>query len=261
VSFEKPPVDEVYVAMQTKHPVFSSDNFGELVQIFGTQYPKLNTQPALERSSEREEVGPVTVQFELVANVGQRFWLISQDDTRVLQIQQDRVVYNWRHREGAIYPRYHKIRGEFAKALGKLVKAKNLDPADLFDFCEVSYTNHIELPDGLDPRGQMHRIFKHVQPIDVVADRLSIEESSFGMTLRILDEAGKFIGRMRVVTQPVIRRSDKRFLLKSVLTYRGMPASPSLDSAWAFCDAGHLAIVTTFKAITTPEMHKFWGEQ
>jgi uncharacterized protein (TIGR04255 family) len=181
VSFARPPVDEVYIGFQTREPSFPADNFGELVEIYGTEFPKLNAQPKLDRDAEREEVGPARVQVELISNLGQRFWLLSADDTRVLQIQDDRIIYNWRKRGQEGYPRFDTIRDEFTTALDKLVRARNLNATELIDFCEVSYTNHIELPDGSDPRSQLHRVFKHVSSIDIVADDLSLEETSFNV--------------------------------------------------------------------------------
>jgi len=262
VSFKKPPVNEVYISLQTKQPSFPADNFGELVKVFGTQYPKLNAHPKLDRNAELAEPGILSLQLEMITNLGQRFWLISEDDTRVLQIQDDRFVLNWRRRkQEAEYPRYKTIRQEFESALSKIVAARNLDANDLIDFCEVSYTNHIELPDGEDPRGQMHRIFRHLRPIDLGMSDLALEESAFSMGFRITDAQGGFMGRMRLNVTPAILRKEKRVITQAQLAYRGKPASASVESALAFCDAGHLAIVSAFDRLTTDEMHKYWGKK
>ena len=42
------------------------------------------------------------------------------------------------------------------------------------------------------------------------------------------------------------------------LTARGAPLTDDLDGVLGFLDIGHEAIVTTFDAVTTSEMHTLW---
>ena len=261
VNFERPPVHEVYISVQSKESVFPGSDFGALVSVFGVQYPKLNTHPKLERMREFPPGAGMAIQLEMLSELGQRFWLISPDETRVLQVQDDRLTLNWRLRDGGEYPRYRSIRSEFEEALMKLLTARGIDGDDLVDLCEVSYINHIELPDGADPRRQVERAFRNMQRVDIDVEGLSLEEVQFRMSYAVVDSEGEFQGRMRVSAIPAVLTKERRPILQVHLAFRGKPSAPDVRSALDFCDRGHIAIVTTFERITTPEMHALWGKQ
>lgn len=261
--FESPPVNEVYLSIQTKGAVFPSADFGVLAKIFAVRFPKLNVQPKLDRLVEGKPVTEApTITFELVNNPGQRFWLISSDDTRVIQVQEDRFVYNWRRRGvDPEYPRYHIIRTEFEREIRALLSELQLGDSDLADFCEVSYTNHINVPGSEDPRASIHRIFRHFGAIDLGLSKVTLEESSFVWTFAVKNEQDEFVGRMRIIAGPAFKTSTGKFIIQNQISFRGRPANASLSSALEFCDRGHFAIVTAFDRITTPEMHAIWGKR
>lgn len=262
VSYAAPPVSEVYISLQTSKKVFPAGDFGLLLGVFGSQFTKLTAHPRIDRMDEAAPDSQPTVRFEMLTDLGQRFWLVSEDDSRVFQVQDDRVVYNWRRRPGGEYPRYRTIRGEFEKALAKLLGKLEVGTDDLVDFCEVSYTNQISIPGVDDPRPMLHRVFKHFKEVDLGLENLPLEETGFAWAFQIRDpQSDAFLGRMRIATNPAILRPEKRFILQTVLTFRGKPAGSSLNSALEFCDRGRIAIVSAFDRITTEEMHAAWGKE
>jgi len=262
VNYDRPPVNEVYISIQTKGKVFPDADFGLLLKVFSEAYPKVNVQPRLDRIVEDKTAPIPSLTLELVPGVSQRFWLISQDDTRVIQVQDDRFIHNWRRREMEHgYPRYKSIRQEFESALTRLLAELKVQPTDLVDFCEISYVNHIGIPGVDDVRSHIHRIFTHVDDVDLNLAKLSLEESSFAWTFSVHDERDAFMGRMRIVTSPAFVTSSRKFIFQNQITFRGRPPTPSLDAALRFCDRGHYCIVSAFDQVTTDEMHQLWGRR
>ena len=151
--FERPPVVEVAVSVQFNAPVLD----GPLLMLRWTQvrdrFPKYAQAPPLPPSHETFD-GPQEPRVEFqIGNTppAPRLLMISESQTGVLQIQQDRFGYSWRklgpeHE----YPRYRKIRDEFQRELAAFnvflseEKQAALSPVQ----CEVTYVNVI-LPEGV----------------------------------------------------------------------------------------------------------------
>ena len=79
-----------------------------------------------------------------------RLWLLSEDGSRLIQLQSDLIAYNWRRSPEGVpleesYPRYTHLRGEFAQHIGRLAElaAEEDEHALLPNWCEVTYINHI----------------------------------------------------------------------------------------------------------------------
>jgi len=72
-----------------------------------------------------------------------RSWLINKNEDEVIQLQNDRFVYNWRKRSTE-YNSYEDKRKDFIKYFDKFCtfyKTKELN----FDLLQLSYRNHIDL--------------------------------------------------------------------------------------------------------------------
>ena len=53
-----------------------------------------------------------------------RFWFLTDDTSRLVQVQPDRFTANWRKVEPETpYPRYRQLREQFAELLTRLVKS------------------------------------------------------------------------------------------------------------------------------------------
>ena len=198
--------------------------------------------------------------------VATRTWFIKEDDTELIQIQSDRFLHNWRRRKDSNdYPRYEAIRERFFSELHEVQaffeqeKIGSIEPNQ----CEVTYVNHIKLPDGTDPRGSLHRIFSNFQPIgdletDVPAQIPPLEEAGLRLRFIIPDpDSDEPRGRLHVRVDPAIE--DENIILRMDLTARGAPRSPTFESIASFLDIGRETIVRGFSALTTSEMHDFWG--
>jgi uncharacterized protein (TIGR04255 family) len=247
---------------------FKAAHVGLLWNQVRKRFPKTVDQPPLDAPQENEEeprrqLGP-TIQFEPFRTPPLRTWFLNDQETELLQIQNDRVSRNWRRANTSEpYPSYDNIKGPFQKDL-ELVRTF-LETNQVGDLkpkqCEVTYVNHIVAGQGWKTHGDVSRVIVNwKQPDDVFLP--GIEDATLSWRYVIRDRKN-FVGRLHVSLQPAYRSQDgtdsEIFVL--TLTARGKPLGKGLEGALAFLDLGHEWIVRGFKDLTTPEMHQVWQLQ
>jgi uncharacterized protein (TIGR04255 family) len=134
--YERPPIDEVVLGVQFRRfQGFSQAHVGLIWNEIRDRYPRTEDQPPIVQLSPALPPG-LPLQF---AGVGLfRVWLISADDTRVLQIQNDRLLHNWRRRNNAEYPRFESLAKEFLEQFNRFERL--IGPCSL-EQVEVTYIN------------------------------------------------------------------------------------------------------------------------
>lgn len=112
--FERPPVSEVAISVEFSGiDSWRAGHAGLYWRRIKSEYPASETQPPLpsqiERFDQRSPQGPV-ISMGIVDPNSARFWFLSGDGTKLVQVQRDRFIINWRKVTGTeVYPRY-KIR-------------------------------------------------------------------------------------------------------------------------------------------------------
>jgi uncharacterized protein (TIGR04255 family) len=267
--FRLPPVVEVYLSIQFE-PIsgFDATLMSACCSEFAATFPKVRYQQPLGHDLEVFSPSPpVLPAFQLqiggTADISVRLALTSADGARLLQIQSDRLVHNWR-RQGSEtnYPRYEAIREAFeehAKTfLGLVARSGLADP--VIDQCEISYINRIEAPVDSGGYAGADRVFSQLRSTDRRDSLPRLEDLGFRARYIIEDGDHRPIGRLHTLAQPEFRDGNAtppafRFNLMT----RGRPSLPTLNSSMNFFDLGRRTIVRAFAALTTPEMHQLWG--
>lgn len=266
--FENPPVVEVALSVQFKPLTkLKCVHLGLLWKEFKKDFPSSEELPPLPSVMERfgPPAGPgrVGLQIETTPPLP-RCWFLNNDRTRLVQVQHDRFVYNWRKVEGTEeYPRYGSIREPFArqiKTFSKFLEREdigNLEPVQ----CEVTYVNHIFRGDGWEEFGQLGNVLtvwetRHSD--DFLGES---EQVRFAAQHVIPDNEGNPLGRLHIAVEPRYRVADGKPLLQLNLTARGMPTGNDADGVLGFMDIGHEWIVRGFASITTARMHEIWGRR
>jgi uncharacterized protein (TIGR04255 family) len=191
-----------------------------------------------------------------------RYWFEKRGTPDLLQLQQDRVIHNWRKQEGdGVYPRYETLRERFRSEVKEFVafledeKIGELRPNQ----CEVTYTNIIELSDS----DGLHDRLKGITPLwtGQFSETSAADLENAIVQLRFkLTDSDRPVGRVYVSFQPAILRTDpSQEVIKLDITARGRPKHETCESAFEFFDFGRRAVVKTFAAVTTPSMHSVWG--
>ena len=228
--FERPPVTEVVLGIQfaalTK---LRSVHIGLLWSEFRASYPHVSEQvplpPAFEIFGAAPTAMPPMLQFQaLLAPPMARFWFETPDRAELVQVQQDRMLHNWRKRQTEQeYPHYEALRERFEAEISTL--ASFLQTQELGNLrvnqCEVTYVNTIELPGESAP----HRHLNRVTPLwsgRWDADAASELEDATIQSRYILRDGGKPYGRMHVVFSPAFSNGNQ--VIRLEITTRGKPA-------------------------------------
>ena len=263
--FLQPPVDEVALSIQFPViPRFNVAHFGLYWQQIRADFPRYEVRSPISNVVENVGTGArISRQLgiELLSTPEIRSWYIDQSGNRLLQIQHDRFVHNWRKISGTEhYPRYPKIRDDVAKEWSRFcdfLKTESLDYPKV-NQCEVTYVNHIEYEKGWNGYGELDKVIATLV-IPKSKGRFLPSPESIGMQVTYLLEENA--GRLHVSVTPVIRARDGKEVLQLSLTARGAPKSSSEEDIFAWLDLGRKWVVRGFADFTTDSMHKNWGKQ
>jgi uncharacterized protein (TIGR04255 family) len=266
-SFERPPVTEVVLSIQfASIPGFTTLHAGLLWQEFRQEYPKVSEQAPLGPAFETFGAGmPPAMPFRIgtfVVPPAPRYWFESEHGVHLLQLQQDRLIHNWRKLTSEdVYPRYPSIRETFYRELGivsAFLARENLGPIQP-NQCEVTYTNIIVLPDGANPVTHVERITPLWGGWNHDEDLAPLESATLNCryVMRVSDAT---ICRVYTDIQPAILVADGSAALRMDILVRGKPPEPTVEGAFWLLDAARCGVVRTFDRVTTDEMHVVWGK-
>jgi uncharacterized protein (TIGR04255 family) len=263
-SFQNPPIDELVLSIQFNSLAqLKSAHIGLFWNTIRNRFPDVSEQPTVAPVFETFGATAPGIQFQaLFTPPMPRYWFEKSGEPALLQLQQDRLLRNWRQApdNSRVYPRYESVRDAFRKdmeeyqawlrfeGLGEIVPNQ----------CEVTYINIIRLPDGSNPHTQLDRIS------NVWSGNISLPSSEkLGhanvQLASIFEHHGKPAGRTYVNFQPAFTQATSEPVVKLDVTARGKPLGETLDDAFSFLDLARSEVVNTFAALTTKEMHKFWG--
>jgi uncharacterized protein (TIGR04255 family) len=224
-------------------------------------YPLTQDQPGAPPIVESFDAEPSrpTVTFELGGPIG-RQWYLSQDQTRLVQLQNDFLVVNWRRLEFDLYPRYKTLRVEFERvaSLWSAFRRERELPSLPVIQGEVTYINQVPVA---EPLKNLSDIGTLLAPIGVKWPNKIGKPETLQLEQRfIVDGPGGKPSRIYIAVAPGIFADGKPYLSLN-LTIRGVPAAPSMDAALAWMDFGHNQIINTFADITTDGMRQSWGQR
>lgn len=263
--FDDPPVVEVALSVQfTPLAQFRTVHVGGLWERFRNRFKTFREQPPIEPVFETFGAQRASGQITLELRSGPpipRLWFINEDETQLVQFQNDRFIHNWRKVGDAVnYPRYESIKEEFIGEIGEL--SNFLQEQSVGEIvpnqCEITYINHIRSGRNEDLREDLGRVLRVVSPMtSLSAGPLAFEDARMSMRFVISSDENKPIGRLIVNAEPA-RDRDGTPIIVLTLIARGNPVEPTLEKAFDFLDLGRDKIVRGFALLTTDEMHKRW---
>lgn len=183
-----------------------------------------------------------------------RLRITNQQRSRMVQLQNGRIHYNWLATGGENYPRYSTVLSEFRGVFKKFADflEKNSLGGIEPDQWEITYVNHIYKETLWNSLEETSKIF-HSMCLD---PRLGEEFRLDGFGTRISNEIKPQLGRLHVQLNHAKDKEGKE-TLRLDLTARG-PVNEQID-LWQGIDLGHKSIVNAFYNMTTEEAHKYWG--
>lgn len=267
--FADPPVIEVAISVLfSPLRALRIPLLGLLWNEYRDRYPDVEEHPPLAPARDwlgtlPERQMKLLVEFSSLQPVP-RVWFLNQAGTELIQIQQDRFVFNWRKAgDGHDYPRFEPILDGFLRELATfqrfLAKERIPDMEPLQ--CDLTYVNHVSLRDPGRANRNHWDILGVLQPLKNSAFLPAPEDLRVGIRYVMTDEAQEPIGRLIVESDPAYRVGDDEPVILLKLTARGQPEGPGLPGVVRFLERGRTWIVRGFADLTTPKMHVEWGRK
>jgi len=257
--YENPPLVEVALGVHLDPlPQVRAAHLGLLWQRYYAEFPSLQELAPIETAE--EEFGPIRTRTITVQLMGPqpvpRHWFVSRDGTRVIQVQADRFVLNWRraHAEEP-YPRYETLRKEFESHYRVYVDflAEHKLGVPTIRHAEVNYVNQVPLDPKQHPNGLSDVLRTWRPTYGPEAPFLGRAEEVRVVERHVMsDEEGPY-ARLYVSVEPGIGN-----VVLINLTLRGRPKGTNLRATLAFFDKARDRIVRAFTSVTTDGMHRLW---
>lgn len=255
LSYRNPPVNEVVCGVRFR-PMdgLLIPHYGEFWTQIRRQFPNIKHAIPI-----GESPGEIPLDKETGFPLP-RVWYINSSDDQLVQLQKDRLYFNWRKRVNE-YPRYPYVFSQFesvyciANKLFAELGLGELEPTEN----ELTYINHILQGEGWSSLDNIR---------DVFTDFLWVQRSgrflpgpsrmNWSVEFALPDNRGNLTVNLKYAT----RLSDKLNLLVLELVARGKADSNSPEKMVEWFDLAHEWIVRGFAELTTAEIQKkIWGRE
>lgn len=249
VMYDRPPVLEVScgIAFRLERPLKSA-HIGLYWSKVAEEFPRCDDAAPVQMVVEAPGSGGA-VEYEFL-NMPEmrRAWLINQPGTHLLQLQEDRFIFNWKRSGDSDYPSFAHVGAEFWRHWDQyrafLVEQKLGEPVPVQ--CELTYANFIP--------GEA--TFLRDMQIDESDERFlpAAEAINFRSQFPLPDGEGRL--HVQVSTGNLLSAGrGHRF----DLTARGLPKDVSRLGCERWFSVAHDWITHGFTDLTTKEAHTMWG--
>jgi uncharacterized protein (TIGR04255 family) len=275
--YERPPVVETVLGVQfDRLPRLKNAHLGAFWKTLDrVEWPVVEDAPLLLEWPVVADAPPLPPQFEqfdsvsgwargvqvqLTQDPACRLQIKNGEDDRMIQVQNGRLHFNWLRKGGGSYPRFTRVRSEFAPLLERFKQF--LSDENLGEFrpnqWEVTYVNHI-------PQGTVWR---------TPADWGFFEPLAAVPTIKTVAEAESFGGQWHFVIPPQLGRlhidwehlesrqvskEDVKKFIRITLTARGPVGPDGVSTVLDGLDLGRATIVRSFRRLMSDDANRFWG--
>ena len=180
----------------------------------------------------------------------------------LVQLQNDRLGYNWVKADGIEYPHFEATRAKFNELFDKFVRYcrdRGLPELKLRQ-CEVTNLNIIPVRDFGESFADIGKAFV-VDPLNMKVPFLVNETYTRARQHLIIDSESQPIGRLHSVITPVFNPVENLAAFKFELTARSGPTLNTIEKSNEFLACARSAINAAFLATTTADMRAKWGEK
>jgi uncharacterized protein (TIGR04255 family) len=238
-------------------------HFGLFWNEIRPEYPLFEVKSPLRTVSRTGgAASPAHVEFQLVDIPDLRCWFIDESKSRLLQLQDDRLIINWRkvRRDDTLrYPKYSANRASFEREWSRyreFLRREGLGDPPVTG-CEVSYINHIEKGGCWKSFNDLHKVFTRWAPPSYEAGLPNPDAVSVSIGYEMPKENLRL--DMEIVT--AIRHGDFKEVIQFTLTARGVPDSGTTEDVLNWLDRAHDVVAKAFKELTTEQVRDTWRER
>jgi len=256
----RPPVNEVVLSVGLARQVaLSGPQLPAILGDWFSQHPRVETAPPYEIPPEPEELTGAFYAPGL-AFMGQpepRYWLVSQDDQELLQVQNSYLALNWRSRnETSSYPGFGEMKSRFSNLLETVKNGLSRHEGTFKPTrAELTYIDIIRPGALWSAHQDTHKLLNVTLPSDT-----SYEQLSFAYSKQLWRSSEKFIGRLHVAVTPVLDWVKQEPQLNLNFTARSADFQDSeIGSVLEFMDMAHAEIEDSFHRLVSKQALTAWG--
>lgn len=259
--FDNPPIVELVLGVQFE-PLLElrSGHIGLFWSRIKDRYPETSDHPPLEPVVETFGRPTDPPRFEIRVETTPaplRSWFLNHGGDRLLQLQRDRFIQNWRRTEAAQkYPSFDRCLADFSQEMYEFrsfLESEKLRPFTP-NQCELTYVNHF--PAGTDwsshsEIGALLRNWDHDE------NDLSPEDVKVSIRYRITHKEKPW-GRLHAQLSPKWHILSGNPIYELRLTARGRPLGGNLEGVEEFLKLGHEHARKALVQLTRPELQQAW---
>ncbi len=206
-------------------------------------------------------VGPLPKEFDMGNLPLPRIWFISEDENYLVQLQNNRFLYNWRiMRPSDAYPRFEAVQKGFKKYFAlfeNFVESAGLGDLELQSY-ELTYINHIERKGKYKNPRHISAIFPDLRWKFPAKRFLPIPSH---LTWSVGFEFGEK-GRLAANLKTAYRNSDQQELFVLDLKATGKATIEGNENVNAWFDQAREWIVRGFEDLTSERAQTdLWGKE
>jgi len=256
--FENPPAVETLMGVHFA-PVekWKVPHFGLFWACIKEHYPRVEMQPPVIQPPALESI---LSRIQSPLEFPQRCWFFNQDETRLIQVQSNLFLHNWRRTARVErYLHYDDLRPHFERewqAFRKFLEQEGLGAVKA-SACEVTYVNHIDRGSGWETFADLSNVFPNWSPATSHNLLPSPELVAINASYPLKDAEG----HLQISAQPAVRQQDAKETIQLTLTARCKPSSSSDDDIHRGLDEARKWVVLGFTDFTSPKMHGIWGRK
>jgi uncharacterized protein (TIGR04255 family) len=262
--YESPPLTEVVCGILFE-PLekFIGPYLGLLWEEYREEFPTTQEAPPITPTIELfERVTPPEPITNDLLQFLPRTWFIHKDDTRVIQVQRDRFLYNWRKvKPEDQYPRYHEVMRGFQHRYDQFLEFLNehqIGAVKSLQY-ELTYVNHIPAGTGWNTTADIGKVFPDITWRTEEARFLPLPEAVNWRTSFTLPNME---GRLHVSLRSGEQAGTHQPVLLLDLTARGIPSTDSQEAMKGWFDQAREWIVRGFSDITGTDVQRhLWVRQ
>jgi uncharacterized protein (TIGR04255 family) len=250
--FDDPPVAEVVLGARFTTPdklrVFHIGAYRDLIK---GDFPGFQEHPPLPARDEpglRLVPGPPPLP---------RSWFLDESGNKLIQLQTDRFIHNWRKVTGEeTYPRYESIREEFVSRWGEFLsflEAHGLATPTVTE-CELTYVNHIPDSTYRSETGEMPALFTFLSAHAAPSVCSGLESLECSLRYSLPGDPG----HLEVALGSAVRAHDQAEILRLDFSVRGPLRDPQTTGMAEWFDRARETVVRSFMELTTEQAHRWW---
>lgn len=251
VRFTQPPLDEIIFSVEFVAPGFSSVHLGLYWESIRSEFPL------------QQDKRPIILEdYENSTPLLRRVWFISNDGKKLIQLQDNLFIFNWRYAQENQNPAFEAIFEEFLGHWNHLQEWwLNIaqEPIESRNY-GLTYINHIGKNLGLKNAKDYSKIFNFLTtewtgllnfPVSVDFQIKFLLPNILGTLFVTLQEQLSSSG----ISSEEVSSEDVLFLLFQLIAKSGDTKIPIID----WFTSAHDYIVKAFLELTKDESQKLWG--